>query len=275
MGKISIPYRGDEQGTTYGGMRSIQIAPKSLLERLSPADRQALLCVAGGGRVTPKGPHRFLPSQALVLHLLDMSLEKPTTMPWSWQGLGMFRLYLSREVRLHVWAPATAAPNVSTIHSHPWDFESKIVFGRMTDMRYRIARLPSEVEHDPRVSDGSLTYRPEAFHEQTIVCGPGGCAVGTPRDVLLLPDGVASGLYQAGEGYAMKAAELHESLPESGTVTIIRRTFHADTEHAHVYHRAGTPWVSAEPRAATAQEVWDMAKLVLDKHGGGSSGAGG
>ena len=45
---------------------------------------------------------------------------------WSLQGLGMFRLYLSHEKRLHVWDARFRTSDVSVIHTHPWHFTSEV-----------------------------------------------------------------------------------------------------------------------------------------------------
>lgn len=174
--------------------------------------------------------------------LLRAILEQPTAFDWSLQGFGMFRLYLSREARLHLWDPRFAVENVSTLHTHPWDFTSTVIAGRIEDHVYRIE--PGDPTHV----------------EQRIVCGSGGCAVGEPGAVRLVPAFVRS--VRAGESYTLRSDEIHESRPEPGTVTIIRRTFKADTEHANVYHPIGTPWVSAEPRKAAAAEVISMAEIA-------------
>lgn len=38
-------------------------------------------------------------------------------------------------------------------------------------------------------------------------------------------------------------------------MTLVRREFLPDTEHAHVFFKESDGWVSAEPRAATTDEV--------------------
>lgn len=96
---------------------------------------------------------------------------------WSTQGLGMLRLYLSREVRLHVWHSAFRVPSVSDIHDHPWDFRSDIVCGSVRNVRYGIV---SESECGPVLQDGEgnplgAVARPGQpnYTQSTIRCGTG------------------------------------------------------------------------------------------------------
>jgi len=165
----------------------------------------------------------------------------------------MFRLYLSKEVRLHVWDSRFSVPRVTTIHTHPWDFESKVISGGMTDIAYRKEPSVREIQNKRTLCG--------LFYEQKIICGPGGCAAGDPVEVSLYDQRTIR--IEAGEAYALRRDELHESVPEDGTVTVIRRKFYEDTEHAYVYYLVGTKWVSAEPRKATREEVQAMAETAL------------
>lgn len=170
-------------------------------------------------------------------------LEKANAYDWSLQGLGMFRLSFSKEIRLHVWDLRFAFPEVSQFHTHPWDFESWIVSGSLTDRTYKII-------------DGFPTH-----HCQTIRCGPGGCAIGRKEDVCLrLAHEITLG---EGESYLHNRSDIHHSIPRNGTVSVITRTFYDDTEHADVFVPFGKTWVSAEPRSAKPLEIRKMAELAL------------
>jgi len=168
--------------------------------------------------------------------LVKAILQKAQSFNWSLQGFGMLRLYLSQEVRLHVWDSRYAVPGVSVIHTHPWDFLSQVVAGKVGNILFN----ESETKGMP-------------FHKQVIQCGPGGGLCGMPTDVLLHP--AYEELYIEGQSYTQNAQEIHASRPADGTVTILTRTFREDTEHAAVYWPAGTEWGSAEPRPATPEEV--------------------
>ncbi len=171
-------------------------------------------------------------------------LERAQHYEWSLQGFGMLRCYLSPSVRMHVWSEKHAVPNVSTIHDHPWDFESVVVCGSILDTTY----------HEFKIG-------PATHHESRILCGVGGGEVGEKRNVTL---SIASRrTYAPGTSYYRSAEGLHESKPGPGTVTIISRTARTDPDHARVFYPLGTDWVSAEPRPATPQEVKDIVAEAL------------
>lgn len=169
---------------------------------------------------------------------------------WSLQGLGMLRLYLSREIRLHVWDGRHAASDADTIHTHPWNFVSYVVSGEVRQFRYQEWRTPTDATR--------------AFKKQVIRCGPGGCAVGEPELVHLYRNDLE--VYRACQSYQQTANEIHESFPVPGTVTVIERAFNGDTEHANVYFD-GETWGSAEPRPATSEEVASIVGLALRRWG--------
>lgn len=171
---------------------------------------------------------------------------------WSLQGFGMLRLYLTKDVRLHVWDDRYQVNNVSLLHDHPWDFESYIVTGEMRNTRYTI--------QDPSVIASSHTTQP--FMMSKIQCGPGGGIRSTPEFVQLVED--SPEYYFSGDTYKQAADEIHKSVPQPGTVTIIERTFKPDTEHARVFWPAGTDWVSAEPRTASPDEVETITAYALE-----------
>lgn len=164
---------------------------------------------------------------------------------WTIQGLGMLRLYLDDEhvYRLHLWDPRLAFEQVSTIHDHPWDFESVIISGQMVNVRY--------------LEGSGLTYE-----GSELFCGAGGGLLPDTRRVVELqshPDPV----YLTGMRYKQEAPELHDSLPMEGAVTVIKRTFGPNRDIAHVYWPYNTQWGSAEPRAATREEVIHFTREAL------------
>lgn len=192
--------------------------------------------------------------------LIQKILERATAYSWSLQGLGMFRLYLSSDVRLHVWDNRFAFPNVSTIHSHPWDFTSEVISGSITDYQYH-EQVINDEQPEPE-GEGVIHYI-----EQQIVCGPGGGVVdGKKRDVVLWKTkGNTYRSWPQNSAYILQSTRIHESVAEPGTITMITRRFHEDTEHANVYYPVGTEWVSAEPREASDSEVETMSIIALEK----------
>jgi hypothetical protein len=175
---------------------------------------------------------------------VEQILRKATHYPWSIQGLGMLRLYLSKEVRLHLWDPTLAFPGASPIHTHPWDFTSKVVVGYVYNQIY--------VERDEEPN----------FHYQVLKCGVGGGLVSGESGTTSLRR-LPLFSYQQGETYSERAEEIHESKPVRGTVTIVTRKFKADEDHARVFWRLGTSWGSAEPRPATPEEISVAAEYSL------------
>lgn len=175
--------------------------------------------------------------------LVKMILENATAFKWSLQGLGMLRLYLSTEVRLHVWDSRYAIPGVSTIHDHPWSFKSLIVAGSVK--QYRFTEPPEG----------------EPYQFSVLQCGAGGCIKTFPTPINLSRSRMEQ--YGEGQSYEQRHDEIHESVPANGTVTIVTRTFREDTEHARVFWPAGTDWVSAEPRTATRDEVAGITGAAL------------
>jgi hypothetical protein len=191
----------------------------------------------------------------LVRTAVRAILEKGEHYPWQKQGLGMLRLYLSPETRLHVWDSRLRVPDVSTIHDHPWDFRSYVVAGSLVNVRFRRPANAGEIgscsAHAPNVAFC------REYRVTRIRCGPGGCAVDPPTPERLHQSGTPDSV-RVGGWYEQRADEIHESRPADGTVTLVERHFRADTEHANVYHLTPT-WVSAEPSAAT----WDEAGPIV------------
>jgi hypothetical protein len=158
----------------------------------------------------------------------------------------MLRLYLSTETRLHVWDTRFAVPDVSTIHNHPWSFESYIVAGAIKQRRYIVS------------PDG------KPFNVSTILAGPGGGLRTAPQPVKLEAQDLE--VYGEGDSYTQTTDEIHWSMPEDGTVTLVTRRFvKADRDHARVFWPAGADWVSAEPRPATSREIHEIMSRALER----------
>lgn len=170
---------------------------------------------------------------------------------WSVQGLGMLRLYLSRNktVRLHVWDRSLLVVGAAPAHTHPWDFSSLVVAGRMRNQRYDVVAPDDESleTRGPHVSWWNGTE---------ILCGPGTHQTAPGAERVRLKE-LDMETYYPGETYKQERAEIHQSFPEDGTVTIVTRTFGPDPDHARVYWRGpeGSPWISAEPHAADPNTV--------------------
>jgi len=194
------------------------------------------------------------PKQRMLRETVRRILMAPLAFDtWTLQGFGMFRLYLSKSMRLHVWDDRFRTESVSTIHSHPWHFRSTVISGRMTDVLYEVS---------------NFGFKTPTHSRQKIVCGPGGCAVGESESVLV--EKLQEVTFVEGDSYSLTADAFHESKPESGTVTIIEREFREDTEHAYVCFPHGEKWVSAEPRKAIPKEIEAMAERALVRMNAGA-----
>lgn len=179
---------------------------------------------------------------SLLKKRVDDILADPTKHEWTVQGFGFIRCYLDRDrvQRLNIWDPTQATDEVSTIHDHPWDFGSRIIYGTLHNQRF--------------VSQPSG----ELYNFSLLKPGEGGHLIGTPGKMRLNAQPLET--YNAGDTYSQTRKELHESTPEPGCVTVITRQFH-EQDIATVCWRAGE-WVSAEPRPATLGEIAYFVSLV-------------
>lgn len=164
---------------------------------------------------------------------------------WSLQGMGMLRLHLPDNYRLHVWDSRYRVPNVSMVHDHlQWGLHSTVIAGRLLNRRYIKIPRGGEPYMFATLKPGYDCY---FKHEPQATC------LGE-----LLGD-----LYEEGESYGQEPSEIHQTNAEDGTVTLMRKTPTAD-ESARVFWPTGTEWVSAEPRPATLAEVADITGRALE-----------
>jgi hypothetical protein len=187
-------------------------------------------------------------------------LTKPDRHEWTLQGFGMLRCYLSNSLRLHVWDGRHRVPNVTDVHDHPWNFVSLVVSGRIVDTRYKV--FPCS--HTEEQVERQRLRQP--FLKSTIVCGVNaGNHVAAIKErgerVWLMP--LEPEDYTTGCCYERQASEVHHTSYSNGTVTLVKRDFLPDTEHAHVFFPADQEWVSAEPRIATRAEVVDICEAAI------------
>lgn len=171
-------------------------------------------------------------------------LAHPESHEWTIQGFGMLRTWLDPEGnnRLHIWDIETAYENTpSTVHTHPWDFQSRIYFGHLQNQRYT------------RDEYGN----PYKWAE--ILTGRGGGLISGENTITLSADNPEE--YEPGGKYFQYAEEIHESYPAAGTVTVIQRRF-LHNRHATVFWSANSEWATAEPRLATETEVRHFLSLV-------------
>ncbi len=172
---------------------------------------------------------------------------------WTVQGFGFLRMYFGphenpKRYRLNLWDSRFTVPGVSTIHDHPWHFNSIIIAGAFCNQRYVMDDSQCDFSH-------SFT---------TIRTGEGGGMEKSPiTECLLVPQ--KPELYIAGDTYHQDASEIHETIFTDGTVTLNERTPLPDGDHARVFWPYDESWVDAEPRAACASELTAAITSCLDR----------
>lgn len=185
--------------------------------------------------------------------LVKKILEHAKDYEWELKGLGMMRTYLSEDTKIHVWDSRHAVPNVSLTHEHPWSFESTVIAGRL--LQYRLTAIP--------MLDNALTDHPVHPYMRSVVqCGPGGCLLADPTLVHL--ERHAREVYTEGQSYSQLCDEIHQSYPDDGTVTVVRRINYREPRAAAVYWPHGTDWVSSDPVMATPSKIEDIAQRSLN-----------
>jgi len=166
-------------------------------------------------------------------------LDKYEDYQWSVQGFGMLRAYLDPEqiFRIHVWIPSVLrVDQVSDLHDHPWDFQSKVVWGELINRRYEVKPNPLGVHR-----------------RQLMQPGVGAKLIGDPQPCDLLQ--VQEETYFTGGFYSQKADEIHRTEVPTTAISIIKRRFRKTRERAYTFHQGGRPWVSAKPRPSNHEEV--------------------
>jgi hypothetical protein len=186
-------------------------------------------------------------------HFVRMILAQPHKHKWSLQGFGMLRLHLPGDMRLHVWDDRFRVPKVSDIHDHQqWGLESLVLSGSIINEKYAVkqdALLPGDEEH--------------THYEMTIEAGEGGGPRTLPVAVELLM--LSRKFYPAGFSYRQQPEEIHRTVPDRGTVTLMQKYPVLGETGARVYWPIGTSWVSAEPRRATDEEVAEITGYALSQ----------
>lgn len=193
--------------------------------------------------------HHFATARGLA----EAILRNSAAFRWELQGFGMLRCYLPGDLRLQVWDNTYAVPGVTTIHDHPWNFESLIVAGELLNERFG--------EVDPTDQEGG----PSATHMcRNIIPGVGLRRAGDGEDQPAYLVSYGTERYTAGMVYEQRYYELHESRPSRGTVTLIGRQ-RVGADVARSYYPYGAEWVSAEPRLATEEERTEIIGHALQR----------
>jgi hypothetical protein len=173
-------------------------------------------------------------------------LRAPHNYVWKLQGMGKFQLDLDENTSLHVWNNAQRFPNVSMIHTHPWNFTSTILWGELTNILYSETTVHSAEDYTHKWTEVNLDIgRLEVPSYHTRLTG---------KELL----------YRSGSVYHQYAHEIHETKIIPGTVTICTRNRFGDNRTARVFWPKDRTFGSAMPRLATPVEIATMAKLALE-----------
>lgn len=185
--------------------------------------------------------------------LVRAILEKHESYQWTVQGFGMLRTKIANVGRIHIWYSRLATPLVSTMHTHPWPLKSTVISGELVNQRFNEDKA------------GPLKYM-----RAVIKCGEGGGLAGEPPTEVRLISMPAE-TYRAGQTYEQRPNEIHRSLPQDGTVTLMERP--QGMEDAMVYWPAGTDWVSAEPKVIEGYKLNLAVAYALSRWDAGYTGA--
>lgn len=170
-------------------------------------------------------------------------LRHATRFEWSLQGLGMLRLYIEPNLRLHVWDNRHRFPGATPIHDQ-WGLMSTVLSGELHNQRYTETRSTGSPYKKMKIKAGMSC---EKMEEPTIV----------------FLRGYEPERYRVGESYSQYPSEIHETIPRNGTVTIMNKTPTADPEAATVFWPADGMLGSAEPRPASFREICSITEYAL------------
>lgn len=158
----------------------------------------------------------------LIWHARDVAGAAPRV-----HGNGFIQLNLSETVRLHVWGhPDIPRQKTDTpIHDHRFGFHSVVLRGMMCNVSYHVYWDEHSWTHFPY----------EAKTRQG-------------EDTVLVPCNTTHGsrlvskksLYTPGQSYAMNPGDVHESIPNGLTVTLVSKHGIDGVRTPRVYVPVGT-----------------------------------
>ena len=164
-------------------------------------------------------------------------LENPFDYKWELQGFGMLRTYIDKDTRLQIWLKDFIVPNVTDVHTHPWDFESFIYQGEITNHRWEESSGLDGVKFDRCLI---LTGENAYVKERTQV-------------ILKVIDNQK---YTRGMVYFHEKSVPHRIDFIDGTITILTKLNIQEDSLAYSYVMGiDNEWVSAAPRPATKEEI--------------------
>ena len=169
-------------------------------------------------------------------------MENPFDYEWELQGFGMLRTYIDKDTRLQIWLKEFIVPNVTDVHTHPWDFESFIYQGHITNFVFR------ESSHD-----GPPYVGAEAYDRCLILTGEN-AYVHERNKVFLKIHGIYN--FTKDDNYFHHKDIPHRINFKDGTITILTKSNIQEDNLAYSYVKGvGNDWVSAAPRPAPKEEI--------------------
>lgn len=172
---------------------------------------------------------------------VEKILNNPFDYDWELQGFGMLRTYIDKNTRLQIWLNSFIVPGVTDVHTHPWDFESYIYQGSITNYIFKEHNY-----HEPHFN---------SWHEyDRCLILTGEHAYVKEKEKVLL-DGYGTYSFTKGDKYFHGKNIPHRIDFVDGTITILTKQNIQKDNLAYSYVPNGGEWVSAAPKMATNKEV--------------------
>lgn len=150
---------------------------------------------------------------------------------WVHQGVGFLRTYLDKKekFRLHLWHPEIQVQSVEHIHTHNWDFTSRVVAGLLINKQF-------EVKIDP---EGK-------YWRDTLGM------LGLPVRCTLVSS--SNRKYKKGDLYFERAETAHTVQLLGPCISIIERNF-VEPEKVFSFRHINEKWADTIARPATEKEL--------------------
>ncbi len=201
--------------------------------------------------------------------LVKTILQRAEHYSWEVPANGRLTLVLEPNVAvINVFHSKYRVPGTTAIHSHTVDFRSDIIGGVMQQNRYQ--RVIADAGHGPAprvIADTGRGHEPRRYWEQELTLD--GKLKRDPIECDLTEGAIET--YAAGEFYEITADEIHQSVPEDGTVTLITRQHKTSPTSVSTFW----PWAPLAagarpsdkiiPKEAGDEVVKDVISVALEK----------
>lgn len=177
-------------------------------------------------------------------------LNNPLDYEWEIQGFGMLRTYIDANTRVQIWHNNYKIPNVTDIHTHPWDFTSFIIQGYMQNLCF----IESKIENE--------TVPEDIIYNRCLILTGEHAYVKEKTKVILSRD--TNIKYTNGMEYTHKKDVPHRTEYSNGTITVLTKNNINKDSLAYSYTKGDSEWVSAAPRIATNEEVMFFVNEALE-----------